>query len=77
MPFAKPAPESGWLTARQVALQIGGTKQHHIYSLVHRGDLSAYRFGGTWRFKQADIDEYVAECRLDAKPRSARKRRKT
>ena len=37
-----------------------------VRRLVNRGDLTAYRIGGEYRFMQADIDDFVRQQRVPA-----------
>jgi len=46
------------LTIKQVSeyLQVN---ERTIYKLAKSGDIPSFKIGGQWRFKQADIDNWI------------------
>ena len=52
------------LTVRDVAdvLKVG-TKT--VYTMAQNGELPAFKVGGQWRFRRADIDRWI-QAQLDA-----------
>lgn len=55
-----------FLTAEEVAT-ILGLKKSTIYALVKRGELPAYQFGKSVKFKRSDLDEYIEKSRINVK----------
>lgn len=53
------------LSAAEVAVLLNISRRH-VYSLNARGELPGYRFGGSLRFDQAEIDAYRTRCRTVA-----------
>lgn len=53
------------LTVKQVCdkLQIGKSK---VYQLAKEGRLSCFRIGGSVRFSEEDVDEYLNKHRIKA-----------
>ena len=45
-----------------------------VYSLAQRGEIPAFKVGGQWRFKQADINSWIEKQKARA---SRTKKRKT
>lgn len=50
-----------WKT-RDVA-RILGVSERTVRTLASRGDLIAYRIGGTWRYERADVASYKEAAR--------------
>ena len=46
------------MTVREVASYLN-VDEKTIYRLAKRGDLPGFKVAGTWRFKKADIDEWI------------------
>lgn len=57
------------LTARRVAEQLA-VSCNMVYSLAARGELSSFRIGSAVRFDPADIEAFVAQCRVPARSRA-------
>ena len=53
-----PGPESDIMTLHEVADYL---HCHYttIFRLVHAGELPGFRLGGSWRFRRAQIDEWM------------------
>ena len=53
------------LTIRDVADLLNvGTKT--VYTMAQNGELPAFKVGGQWRFRRADIDMWI-QARVDAR----------
>lgn len=52
--------ESGILTIKEVAEYLKVTERT-IYRLAAAKKIPAFKVGGTWRFRTADIDGWIAE----------------
>lgn len=37
-----------------------------VYRMVNRGDPTGFKVGGSWRFKKAGLDGWIAKLRQDA-----------
>ncbi len=46
------------MTVREVATYLN-VDEKTIYRLAKRGDLPGFKVAGTWRFKKADINEWI------------------
>jgi excisionase family DNA binding protein len=46
------------MTVREVAIYLN-VDEKTIYRLAKRGDLPGFKVAGTWRFKKADINEWI------------------
>ena len=60
------------LTLREVAgyLKIA---ERTVYRLVAEGHMPGFKVGGSWRFEQAEIDDWLKrQPRADAQPREER-----
>jgi excisionase family DNA binding protein len=51
--------ESGILTIKEVAEYLKVTERT-IYRLAAAKQIPAFKVGGSWRFRQADIDGWIA-----------------
>ena len=51
-----------WLTIREVASRLRLSRMT-VYRMVHAGDLSAHRFGRSFRIAEAELDAYLAQTR--------------
>lgn len=49
-----------YLTVTQVA-ELLQLSEKTVYRLAQRGELPAFKVGGSWRFRRNDIDARVAE----------------
>lgn len=49
-----------YLTLREVAEDLR-TSEKTIRRLLQRGDLPAFKLGGTWRFRRSHLDAWAAE----------------
>lgn len=50
------------LTIKEVA-QYLKVNERTIYRLAASGDIPAFKVGNSWRFKQADLEEWIAQQR--------------
>jgi excisionase family DNA binding protein len=48
------------MTVREVAGYLN-VDEKTIYRLAKRGELPGFKVAGTWRFKKADIDQWIEE----------------
>lgn len=48
------------LTLDEVACYIRVTKRT-LYRLAQEGRLPAFKLGGVWRFRRAELDQWIAE----------------
>lgn len=48
-----------YLNIRKAAEYLG-VSHHTLYKLVERGEVPAAKVGGSWRFSEATIDDYIA-----------------
>ncbi|MEG9883696.1 MAG: helix-turn-helix domain-containing protein [Hyphomicrobiales bacterium] len=46
------------MTVREVAEYLK-VKERTIYRLVARGDIPAFKVGGSWRFRKGEIDQWT------------------
>jgi excisionase family DNA binding protein len=57
-------------TVKQVAFYLR-VNPKTVYELVNSGELPGFKVGGSWRFKRADINQWVDErkklCSRDVK----------
>jgi len=51
------------LTAKQIAQRLN-LSPRFIYDLAARGVLPCHRFGGSVRFAEADVEAYIASCKV-------------
>ncbi|WP_372725152.1 helix-turn-helix domain-containing protein [Immundisolibacter sp.] len=54
------ATEGEILTLDDVAVYLKAGKQT-VYRLVQRGEIPAFKLGGTWRFRRSDLDLWIAD----------------
>ena len=52
--------ENGILTIKEVAEYLKVTERT-IYRLAAANKIPAFKVGGTWRFRTADIDSWIAD----------------
>ncbi|WP_029046414.1 helix-turn-helix domain-containing protein [Cupriavidus sp. amp6] len=48
------------LTLDEVAAYLK-TGKRTVYRLVQRGEIPAFKLGGTWRFRRSELDLWIAE----------------
>jgi excisionase family DNA binding protein len=58
-------PEGEVLTLDEVAAYLKAGKRT-VYRLAAEGKLPGFKFGGTWRFRRSDLDEWIA-AKLNSK----------
>lgn len=58
--------QAPFMTAEEVS-HLLGLKKSTIYALVKRGELPAYQFGKSVKFKRSDLDEYIERSRINVK----------
>lgn len=51
-------PEGEILTLDEVAAYLKAGKRT-VYRLAQRGEIPAFKFGGTWRFRRSDLDRWI------------------
>lgn len=47
------------LTLDEVALYLKAGKRT-VYRLAQKGDIPAFKLGGTWRFRRSELDRWIA-----------------
>ena len=52
------------MTVREVAEYLK-VKERTIYRLVAKGGIPAFKVGGSWRFRRAEIDEWITRRTQD------------
>jgi len=60
-------PEGEILTLDEVALYLKAGKRT-VYRLAQRGEIPAFKLGGTWRFRRAELDRWIAAGITKNKP---------
>lgn len=58
--------ESEILTLEEVATFLKAGKRT-IYRLAQKGDIPAFKLGGTWRFRRSELDQWIAAS-INKKP---------
>ena len=48
------------LTLDEVAAYLKAGKRT-VYRLAQKGDIPAFKLGGTWRFRRSELDAWIAE----------------
>ena len=48
------------LTLDEVAAYLKAGKRT-VYRLAQRGEIPAFKLGGTWRFRRSELDSWIAE----------------
>ncbi len=56
--------ETHWLSTAEAARRLGVTPRT-LYRFIDEGQVPAYRFGRVIRLKQAEVDAFVEECRIE------------
>ena len=54
-----PVHEGEILTLDEVALYLKAGKRT-VYRLVQQGEIPGFKLGGTWRFRRAELDRWIA-----------------
>lgn len=52
-----------WLSSKEAARRLGITPRT-LYRLIDEGQLPAYKFGRVIRLQQAEVDEFIAQARI-------------
>lgn len=55
------------LTAAQVAERLNVSRRH-VYDLISQGAFPIHRFGSAVRVDEADLEAYIASCRVVVRP---------
>jgi len=53
-------PQSDILTLDEVAEYLKAGKRT-IYRMAQKGEIPAFKFGGTWRFRRRELDAWIGE----------------
>ena len=48
------------LTLEEVAAYLKAGKRT-VYRLAQKGEIPAFKLGGTWRFRRSELDNWIAE----------------
>lgn len=59
--------ESEILTLEEAAAYLKAGKRT-IYRLAQRGEIPAFKLGGTWRFRRSELDRWIASSISKMKP---------
>jgi len=59
--------ESEILTLEEVATYLKAGKRT-VYRLAQRGEIPAFKLGGTWRFRRSELDSWIASSISKMKP---------
>lgn len=57
------------LTLDEVAAYLKAGKRT-VYRLAQKGEIAAFKLGGTWRVRRSDLDRWIAES-INKKPGAA------
>ena len=60
-------PESEILTLDEVAAFLKAGKRT-VYRLAQKGEIPAFKLGGTWRFRRSELDRLIADSINKTKP---------
>lgn len=52
-----------WLSTKEAARRLGITPRT-LYRLIDEGQLPAYKFGRVIRLQEAEVDQFIAEARI-------------
>ncbi len=55
------------LTLDEVAAYLKAGKRT-VYRLAQKGEIPAFKLGGTWRFRRSELDRWIAEGVNEKKP---------
>jgi excisionase family DNA binding protein len=59
--------ENEILTLEEVAAYLKAGKRT-VYRLAQKGDIPAFKLGGTWRFRRSELNQWIAESINRQKP---------
>jgi len=59
--------ESEILTLDEIAAYLKAGKRT-VYRLAQKGEIPAFKLGGTWRFRRSELDRWIAESISKKKP---------
>ena len=59
--------ENEILTLEEVAVYLKAGKRT-VYRLAQKGDIPAFKLGGTWRFRRSELDSWIASSISKMKP---------
>jgi len=57
-------PENRWLTLEEIAAYLG-IKPATVYMWIIRKEMPSHKAGRLWRFRKAEIDEWILSGRAD------------
>ena len=60
------------LTLPEVA-QLLKVAEKTVYSMAQKGQLPAFKVGGQWRFKRADLDQWIEQQKAASRDDGERK----
>jgi excisionase family DNA binding protein len=60
-------PEGEILTLEEVAVYLKAGKRT-VYRLAQQGTIPAFKLGGSWRFRRAELDRWIAAS-IEKKPK--------
>jgi len=60
--------ESEILTLEEVAVYLKAGKRT-VYRLAQKGEIPAFKLGGTWRFRRSELDSWIAASISETKPK--------
>lgn len=63
-----PDKETEILTLEEVAAYLKAGKRT-VYRLAQKGEIPAFKLGGTWRFRSSDLDQWIGASIRGKKPR--------
>ena len=55
------------LTLEEVAAYLKAGKRT-VYRFAQKGEIPAFKLGGTWRFRRSELDNWIAESISKKKP---------
>lgn len=55
------------LTIDEVAAYLKAGKRT-VYRLAQKGEIPAFKLGGTWRFRRSELDRWIADSIQKTKP---------
>ncbi len=55
------------LTLDEIAAYLKIAKRT-VYRLVQKGEIPAFKLGGTWRFRRSELDRWIADSINKKKP---------
>jgi excisionase family DNA binding protein len=53
-----------WLSTKDASDRLGITLRS-LYRLIDEGELNAYRIGRVIRLQEADLDQFLEDCRIE------------